>query len=68
MVFLAAVLVFVQTHVDAQDPFMVAEQDRKFFPDNVLHGGGQIDVHALHVDAREEVVGDIRHGSALDSV
>jgi hypothetical protein len=62
MMFLAAFLILIQPHVDADDPFVVAQKDGKFLADNVLHGGGQLHVHALHDDLIRTVVGIVCHG------
>lgn len=55
-------LILVQADVDANDPFIVTEQDGKFLVDNALHGRSELNVHALHDYFRREIVGKVRHG------
>jgi len=61
VVILPPLLILVQSDVNPHDPFVVTEEHREFFSDNVLHGSGEIDVHALHDDLRSSFVG-IFHG------
>jgi hypothetical protein len=56
MVVFPTMLIPLKSYVDAHNAFIAAEQGREFFPDDILHGGREFDVHAGHDDLGCDVV------------